>query len=110
MKKFNISIRGDRWCIAVLSPVEFDKHFSSKYLGVTSNKRQRLICFRTDALDLNTVIHELFHAHFTYLCLERAEKLTTHQIEEILAEWMGYNAQSLVRQGLKVYARILKLR
>ena len=106
-RAITVDICGAKWQVYVLSPKCFAENFSDQYAGVATGKNEKMICFRSDELKLATVIHELFHAHFAYLCLGSAN-LSSVQLEEVFAEYLSDHGEELITQAKRLFKRIIR--
>lgn len=106
-KTFKELIRGDEWIISLSPKEKFTKEHSDRIAAVTLINEKE-IAFSTETINLVVVLHELFHAYASYLCMESAN-LDVLQAEEIFAELFGSQGPNMYKQGLRIFSTLKKL-
>jgi hypothetical protein len=99
-----IPINGDKWKIQVLDDDEFDRRFGEGLEGITQTK-EKIVYFNEEIYDLDTVVHELTHVFFYYLCLDAAS-ISVHQLEEIACEVMAKHGKHILKLSNKVHKQL----
>jgi len=95
VKYFQYPINGDDWTIGLLSTEEMEAEHGDAG-GITISADRKIdICM--DSLTDSVIMHELVHAHASYMFFEDASP-TPSQMEEIFAEFFGERHKLLVKQ------------
>lgn len=96
MKYFQYPINGDNWTIGLLSVEEMAAEHGGDAGGITISDDKKIdIC--ADSLTDGVIMHELVHAHASYMFFEDASP-SSSQMEEIFAQFFGERHKLLVRQ------------
>jgi len=90
-------ILGKEWTLRVLSEKYFKKKNGNAAAAVTKVHKRR-IELRPKFLDRETIVHELFHAYLSEMCLHSTNELTVADMEEICAELMA-------KRGIELLAK-----
>ena len=105
-KSFNETIHGDEWKIVLLDPDKFSKVYGETTAAITLTDEKQII-FSTETINLIVVLHEIFHAYASYLCIDSAHVDST-QAEEIFAELFGSQGPAMYKQGKDILAKLRK--
>lgn len=102
-------INSDRWIVEVVSHKEMFKLAGDKDTTGLCDPHERVIYIREDSIDYGTVAHEIFHAHFSYLCLSTTENISLDDAEEISAEFFANKSKEMVKQAKQLTRKLEKL-
>lgn len=105
--KLNIFINGDKWKIKTLSKKKFTNKYG-KAVGITFTNKH-LIVIRDDGPIKETILHELFHAYFSYTCLSSTNSISAEDFEEVMAEFIALNLnkiQNSYKEIKKEFAKV----
>jgi hypothetical protein len=92
-----VNIKGHRWTVKLYD----EDTFASKYGDETAAfvvTSERTMHFQDSDLSLNTIIHELWHAHF-HECNIGSAYLKPAQVEEVSAELIAECGISLIKMA-----------
>lgn len=89
-----ITILNKSWTIRLISKKRFKRKHGDFHAITATHKRY--IDLKPKHADLETIIHELFHAYYYELCLDSTTKLTLADQEEIFAELMAHYGRDLL--------------
>lgn len=92
-------ISGDDWKVTVVNKAQMLEIIGDA-AGVTLSD-EKTIYVRTDYLDLGTIKHELFHAHFHYLCTD--PNISSDNLEETFAIWFERYGEKTIEQAKEVF-------
>lgn len=103
----SLVINEDTWTCSLWRAKSYNKKFGEDSEAITY-PADKTVDFSDDNFDMETVRHELFHAHFKYLHLDSVVDANVDDIEEILASWIGSHLDkfqakcNLVLSGLTI--------
>jgi hypothetical protein len=96
MKYFQYPINGDNWTIGLLSVEDMAHEHGADAAGITIADDKKIdIC--VDYLTDEVIMHELVHAHASYMFLDDATPTGT-MMEEIFAGFFGKRHKLLIKQ------------
>ena len=90
-----LTIKGLAWKISVQSEKEYDKCHGNDSHGITHNE-DRHIYIRYNAVNIETILHELGHAYYTS-CLTYTADLNIHDVEEIFCEILSVHTAEILK-------------
>ena len=70
---------------------------------------EKTVYFDEDNVDFNVVLHELFHAYFSYLYLDDTNDLKLNDIEEICAKFFENKAELIIKKSKEIHKSLKKL-
>ncbi len=98
-------ILGKNWKVFKLKDEDYRK--ISDGVAVTDiDKRE--ICISAGSCNLNTIIHEVFHAYHASLCLDSTNEITGDDYEEIYAEFVAKYSVSILENSVKILSKLEK--
>lgn len=106
-RKTTILINEDRWSCYLYGPEE--------YAGVVSDDEEecaetdvekKRISFRSDKFDLATVVHEVFHALWSYTSFPTGVTVTSEHMEETAAKVIESNYLKLLSKSVTIYNKL----
>ena len=101
-----ITVIGRRWKLRVLTKRHYKKRNGAGSLGVTKGYKRR-IDLHPLGVDLETIIHELYHAYMYELCAS-STNMDVDDLEEFNAELLAKYGKRLLGQADLIYARIVR--
>lgn len=107
LRKFKERIKGDIWLVYLhTDPDTFQAETGEdpEATDAVTQAAKRRLHFMKECADVPTIIHELVHAYYDYLCLDSAS-ITAGQLEEILADMFGYNGVEMVVRAQKLHKK-----
>lgn len=105
--KLKLKIGHDTWNIHLLSSKDYAKKHPDCDSLAKTNIVWREISFNVDEVNEMIVRHELFHANFSYLCLDEQPKLKFIDFEEIMAVFYS-KYHKVMEEQTKIVMRVLK--
>jgi hypothetical protein len=96
MKFFQYPINGDDWTIGLLSNDDMAAEHGDDAAGITIAEEKKMD-FCVDHITDSVVMHELVHAHASYMFFDDASP-TTAMMEEIFCQFFGERHKLLVKQ------------
>ena len=109
-RKFKEKIKGDVWLVFLHSSPDSFQAATGEDPEATDAVTQAIkhqLHFQKESADIPTIIHELVHAYYEYLCLDSAN-ITAGQLEEIMADMFGYNGLEIVAKAEKLHKKFHK--
>lgn len=107
MKYFQYPINGDDWTIGLLSVEDMAREHGGDAGGITISDEKKIdIC--ADSLTDTIIMHELVHAHASYMFFDDATP-TPLQMEEIFAQFFGERHKLLVKQKNAIKRKLREL-
>lgn len=104
---FKIIIYGDEWVIYLVD--DDDEVIANKDSGAETDIETKEIHFRRGELTIHTVLHELWHAYFSYTHTGTAD-LDYEQMEEVSAEMFAYRSIKMQEQAQAILLKLKELR
>jgi len=104
---FKVSIMGDDWTMYLVD--DDDAVIAGEDSGAETDPETKEIYFRRGEVTIQTILHELWHAYFSYTHTNTAG-LDENQMEEVSAELFAYNAIKILDQANNVYKQLIELR
>jgi hypothetical protein len=107
-KKFKVSICGDPWNIAMLTKSDYQKAIGKGSEAITMYNHKsgsRAIIFRDDYTGLDTIIHEVTHAYFSYQFLGSA-RIKIEQAEEIFCDFLANRIEQIRNTSRHIYSKL----
>lgn len=102
MVKRRIKINDDFWVVKVVALAEMIEQTGDPNTAGVTIADNRLILINEDSVNFRVICHELWHAYFHYLHLADADDLALDQIEEILANWMPAQGETMIRKAKRL--------
>lgn len=106
MKKIKFEICHDKWLFSILSDDSYVKKHGKTSIAMTMPD-EHIVDFKESEFDLKTVLHELVHAHSTYMYLDSA-KIHQDSMEEIYSEFISDRSSLLNKQAKIIYKKLKK--
>lgn len=100
----SIKIKGDRWKCFIFDHDEFNKRFGTGMSAFCDTKSKQMF-FVAEDLDIPLVMHEVFHAFTSYLCLSAAT-LEANQVEEIYCELFAQDGHKMIEISTKIFEKL----
>jgi hypothetical protein len=107
MKYFQYPVNGDDWTIGLLSVEDMATEHGGDTAGITIAEDKKMD-FCTDSITDEVVMHELVHAHASYMFFEDASPTPT-MMEEIFAQFFGARHKLLIRQKNAIKKKLKEL-
>lgn len=103
-------LNGIKWTIKVVGPKEMKKYYDEDVeAGGLCVPEDKVILIDEDCLTYNTVVHELYHAYWSDLCLVDTNHIPINEIEEIAACLFENKAEIIIRKAKRIYKDLKKL-
>lgn len=105
MRKFSVTIRGDKWKVRLISHKEFRKTWP-KTEAVTLYKHDtgfRELWFSDKHITRGHVVHEVLHAYFSYRDFTR---MSYGQIEEDICEYLDDRYWQVLKVSRNIYSKL----
>lgn len=96
-----IQIGEDTWKVFLLDGDMFKKKFKEDLSGFADLKHKQIF-LNHEELDMETIIHELVHAHYYYTCVNAAS-LDLDQTEEVFCELFAIKGAAILKQAKHIY-------
>ena len=106
-KKHRIRINEETWTYRLLPDAEYNELHGTDSQAIT-DLEERTIDVAERGFNLNTMIHETFHAYKSYLCLDSAE-MDNSAVEEIFASFFGKNSFKILEKAVNMYKNLVVL-
>lgn len=105
--QIKVRINGDNWKIKVVTAKVMAKQKESddQFAGLCVPS-EKTIYLDEDSVDHQTVLHELYHAYFSYLYLDDTTTLTLSDLEEITANFFCSKAPEVLRKAKSILKRL----
>lgn len=97
----DLLINGDTWSVKLMEEDAFIHKWGEGFEALTVLEA-KLLYFHDDGIALDTVIHELCHAYYSYLCVNSTQ-LGSDQLEEIWCDMFGMHGAKIIRQARQVF-------
>lgn len=107
MKYRRIKINEDYWNYRVLSTEKYTELYGPDSAAIT-DMETKTIDIAENGLNLDTIIHEIFHAYKNYLCIDSAE-MTNDAIEEIYASFFAKNSFKILEKASIMYEKLMPI-
>lgn len=104
---FKVQIFGEDWTMYIID--DDDNVIADKDSGAETDVITHEITFRKGCITLPIVLHELWHAYFSYTYTSTAD-LDFHQTEEVSAEIFADQGTKIVLQATDIYNKLIELR
>lgn len=104
---FKVFIFGEEWTMYLID--DDDNVLLNKDSGAETDLETQEIHFKRGEIKLVTVLHELWHAYFSYTFTYTAE-LDYKQTEEVSAEMFAYQCNKIITQANDIYQKLVELR
>lgn len=105
--KIKFKILGRKWRLLVYTSKKFRQKRGSDHVGETDvNKRKIYLC--PDGFDLETITHEVIHAHLGEMCLNSAE-LDGTAMEEICCELFSKRGADILALSFRMFEQVKEL-
>ena len=108
--QIRIRINGDMWKFKIVTAKVMAKQKESddQFAGLCVPS-EKTIYIDEDCIDSETILHELFHAYFSYLYLDDTTTLTLSDMEEILAVFFCSKAGEILKKAANVTKKLKAL-
>jgi hypothetical protein len=104
-------INGDRWKIKIVNSEEMSSHREDgEHLAALCIPSEKIILIEENNIDLQTITHELVHAHFSYLYLDDTNNIKLDDFEEIMCTFFASKGDEIIAKGKKLTKDLLKLK
>lgn len=105
-----LKINGDRWIVKVVSQDELLEEMpdNGDMIAGLCIPSEKTIYIEENNVDYTTVLHELYHAYFSALCLDDTSNLTLLDLEEITANFFCNKASEIIRKAKELTKRLKK--
>lgn len=100
--KLKRKINGNLWTFHIVTAKEMRKQRNDGEFAGLCVPAERAIYIDEDSVDYETVLHELYHAHFSYLYLDDTTSLQLNDLEEITAVFFCNKAATILKQAKKI--------
>lgn len=106
-RRIKIHVLGEPWQIHLYDHIEFNKSEKVKDNSVYGDciASKRLIRVTNKELSVGTLVHELVHAYWFYVCIPSGE-LDEHQTEEAFASMFERFYEPIVKTAKTSYRRL----
>lgn len=108
--QIKIKVNGDTWKIKIVTPKEMraQKKSDEVFAGLCVPS-ERTIYIDNESVEYQIILHELYHAYFSYLYLDDTNSLTLLDLEEITANFFCSKAPELLKKAKEVTKKLTKL-
>lgn len=108
--QIKIRINGDTWKIRVITPKEMRKQkISDEVFAGLCVPDEKTIYIDNESIDHHVVLHELYHAYFSYLYLDDTNSLKLLDLEEITANFFCSKAPEILKKAKSVHKKLTQL-
>lgn len=104
---FKVQIFGDEWVIYLVD--DDDEVIAEKDSAAETDPEKHEIHFREGEITMSVIMHELWHAYFSYTNTDTAN-LDNNQMEEVSAQVFAYNAIKMTEQAKNIHNRLIEIR
>ncbi len=108
MEFFSITINEDTWNIYLIP--DDDNVISEETSAADTSITNKEMFFRKGEVTLKVIMHELFHAYFSYCYLADTTEMTLNDIEEVSASLFSDKAEKIIVKAYEIHKRLLELR
>lgn len=108
--QIRIKINGDNWKVKVVTPKVMKKQKLSEdtFAGLCVPS-EKTIYLDNESIEYDIILHELYHAYFSYLYLDDTNSLTLLDLEEISANFFCSKAAEMLKKAKVVQKRLKTL-
>jgi chemotaxis signal transduction protein len=108
--KRRIKINEDVWCFKIVDSVEMSEHRpDGDTLAGLCIANEKLILIHEEHVDLNTIMHEMVHAYWSYLYLEDTNTIPIIDFEEIVCGFVVDKSESIIKKARQLTKALKKL-
>ena len=108
--QIRVRINGDFWKFKIVTAKFMAKQKeSADAFAALCVPSERTIYVDEDCIEYDTILHELFHAYFSYLYLDDTTTLTLTDMEEILAVFFCSKAPEIIKKAKTVIKKLTEL-
>lgn len=102
-------INDDNWNIKVVDVDDMLGHRDDgDCLAGLCIPSDKLILIEENSLDFQTVMHELIHAHWSYLYLDDTNNILSEDFEEIMCGFFVDKGEKILKQAKSIYKQLQK--
>ena len=105
---FKVQINEDTWNIYLVS--DDDNVISDEDSAAETDFESKEIHFRRGNINLNLIMHELWHVYFGYCYLQHTADIGLGDMEEITAALFADKAEKIIVRSKEIYAQLLEMR
>lgn len=108
--QLRIRINGDYWKIKVVTPkvMRAQKESDDVFAGLCVPS-EKTIYIDNESIDYHVILHELYHAYFSYLYLDDTTTLTLLDLEEITNNFFCSRASEIIKKAKDIEKKLKKL-
>lgn len=108
--QIRIKVNGDTWKIKVVTPkiMKAQKKSDEAFAGLCVPE-EKTIYIDNESINHHVILHELYHAYFSYLYLDDTTTLKLLDLEEITANFFCSKAPEILKKAKTVHKKLLKL-
>lgn len=108
--QIQVRINGDNWKIKVVTPkmMKAQKKSDVDFAGLCVPS-ERTIYIENESIYYDVILHEIYHAYFSYLYLDDTNSLTLLDLEEITNNFFCSKAEEVLKKAKKVYKKLTEL-
>lgn len=104
-----VKISGDSWKIKVVTSEEMvEQREDGENIAGLCVAEERTIYIDEEHVEYGIILHELYHAFFSYLYLDDATTLKLLDLEEITANFFVNKAAEMIKKAKDVTKRLKK--
>jgi hypothetical protein len=105
---FSITINGEKWEVKVLNNKAYNKLFGTDSCAITQIQDKKIFFTVDTCLNIDTIMHEITHAYFSYLCLD-STALKLEDLEEVNCEFLAKHCGKIIATSSLVYKHCLEI-
>lgn len=106
-RKNKVLIRGDVWQIGVAAKDHHDSMVEEGMLGYTY-RQSHWIVIREDNINLETILHEVWHAYCTYFYLGSTNSVSVKDFEEMTADLFALCGDEMLKKAKEIKRKLWK--
>ncbi len=108
--KTKTSINGDRWTYRIVTTDEMaEQRDDGDELAGLAVPGERTVYIEENNVNLEIILHETYHAYFSYLYLDDTTELKLNDLEEITCVFFCNKSIEILKKGKEMYKKLKKL-
>jgi hypothetical protein len=104
IKVLLFKVMGKKWTLKAMSKRDYREKYGKDSVAIT-DVNKRIIALSPKGTDLETILHEVWHAYQGEICIHSAD-LDEDSVEEIQAELFSKRGAEMQKLGAKLYSLV----